>query len=85
MMVTNCWLGITIIVELGLGFVMLPFNTRYLGPADYGLWMLAASIVSYFPVLDLGYAASMDRFVAFYRARRDPQRRTSAESRTVNR
>ncbi len=64
---------ITIIVELGLGFVMLPFNTRYLGPADYGLWMLAASIVSYFPVLDLGYAASMDRFVAFYRARRDPR------------
>lgn len=67
--VTARW--ITIVVELVLGFVMLPFNTRHLGPAEYGLWMLAASIVSYFPVLDLGYAASMDRFVAFYRARRD--------------
>lgn len=64
---------ITILLEIGLGFVMLPFNTRYLGPADYGLWMLAASIVSYFPVLDLGYGASIDRFVAFYRARRDPR------------
>lgn len=69
--VTARW--ITIVVELALGFLMLPFNTRYLGPADYGLWMLAASIVSYFPVLDLGYAASIDRFVAFYRARRDAQ------------
>lgn len=62
---------ITIAVELFLGFVMLPLNTRYLGPDDYGLWMLAASIVAYFPVLDLGYAGAMDRFVAHYRATRD--------------
>jgi O-antigen/teichoic acid export membrane protein len=67
--VTVRW--VTIVVELGLGFLMLPFNTRHLGAADYGLWMLAASVVSYFPVLDLGYASSMDRFVAHYRARRD--------------
>ena len=62
---------ITIAVELTLGFVMLPFNMRYLGADDYGLWMLAASIVAYFPVLDLGYAGAMDRFVAHYRAKRD--------------
>jgi hypothetical protein len=61
----------TIAVELMLGVVMLPFNTRYLGAEDYGLWMLAASIVAYFPVLDLGYAGAMDRFIAHYRARRD--------------
>jgi O-antigen/teichoic acid export membrane protein len=64
---------IAIVVELGLGFVMLPFNTRHLGAADYGLWMLAASIVAYFPVLDLGYAGAMDRFVAHYRTKRDAQ------------
>jgi O-antigen/teichoic acid export membrane protein len=62
---------ITIAVELMLGLVMLPFNTRYLGAEDYGLWMLAASIVAYFPVLDLGYAGAMDRFIAHYRAKRD--------------
>lgn len=62
---------ITIAVELALGIVMLPFNTRYLGAEDYGLWMLAASIVAYFPVLDLGYAGAMDRFIAHYRAKRD--------------
>jgi O-antigen/teichoic acid export membrane protein len=64
---------ITIVVELVLGFVMLPFNTRYLGAEDYGLWMLAASIVAYFPVLDLGYAGAMDRFIAHYRAKREAQ------------
>jgi O-antigen/teichoic acid export membrane protein len=63
---------VTLAVELLLGLVMLPFNTRYLGASDYGLWILAASIVAYFPVLDLGYTGAMERFVAHYRARRDP-------------
>jgi O-antigen/teichoic acid export membrane protein len=60
-------------VELVLGLVMLPFNTHHLGAAEYGLWVLAASIVAYFPIADLGYAAAMERFVAHYRARRDAQ------------
>ena len=64
---------VTIVVEMVLGIVMLPFNTGYLGVEAYGLWMLAASIVAYFPVLDLGYAGAMDRFIAHYRAKRDAQ------------
>ena len=62
---------VTLAVELGLGLVMLPFNARHLGASEYGLWMLAASIVAYFPVLDLGYGAAMERFVAHHRAQRD--------------
>ncbi len=62
---------VTLVVELMLGIVMLPFNTRHLGASDYGLWMLAASIVAYFPILDLGYGGAMERFVAYYRARKD--------------
>jgi O-antigen/teichoic acid export membrane protein len=57
-------------VELVVGLLMLPFNTHYLGASDYGLWMLAASIVAYFPVLDLGYGGAMERFVAHYRTQR---------------
>src|SRR5262245_39083386 len=57
--------------ELLLGLVMLPFNTRHLGASEYGLWMLTASFVAYFPVLDLGYGAAMERFVAHHRAQRD--------------
>jgi O-antigen/teichoic acid export membrane protein len=61
----------TIAVELVLGLVMLPLNLHYLGQSDYGLWMLAASIVAYFPVMELGYGWAMDRFVAHYRALRN--------------
>ena len=62
---------VTLAIELLLGIVMLPVNTRHLGQSDYGLWMLAASIVAYFPVFELGYAAAMERFVAHYRTQRD--------------
>ena len=47
---------VTLAVELLLGVVMLPINAHHLGQSDYGLWMLAASIVAYFPVFELGYA-----------------------------
>ncbi len=62
---------VAIVVEAALGLVMLPFNVAHLGQAGYGLWMLAASVTTYFSILDLGYAGSVVRFVAHYRARRD--------------
>jgi O-antigen/teichoic acid export membrane protein len=62
---------LTLAIEMALGLVMLPYNAHHLGTSDYGLWMLAASIVAYFPVLDLGYGLAMERFVAHYRSRRD--------------
>ena len=62
---------VTLAVELVLGLLMLPINTRYLGASDYGLWILSASIVAYFPVLDLGYGSAMERFIAHYRTQKD--------------
>ncbi len=38
------YLGIGI--EAILGLLILPFNVRMLGAAEYGLWMLAASVVA---------------------------------------
>jgi O-antigen/teichoic acid export membrane protein len=64
---------VTLALELLLGLLMLPFNARHLGASDYGLWMLAASIVAYFPIIDLGYSGALERFVAHYRARREAQ------------
>jgi O-antigen/teichoic acid export membrane protein len=64
---------VTLALELLLGLLMLPFNARHLGASDYGLWMLAASIVAYFPIIDLGYGGALERFVAHYRARREAQ------------
>ena len=63
----------TLALEMLVGLVMLPFNANHLGASEYGLWMLAASIVAYFPVLDLGLGNAMERAVARYRAERDPE------------
>jgi O-antigen/teichoic acid export membrane protein len=60
-------------VEMAVGIVVLPFNIAHLGKAAYGLWMLTTSITGYFSVLDLGYSGALVKFVAQYRARRDPK------------
>jgi Na+-driven multidrug efflux pump len=51
----------------------LPFNVTHLGPAAYGVWLLAASVTIHFSVLDLGFGGAFVRFVAQYRARRNPR------------
>ena len=58
-------------VNLGLGLVMLPFNVAHLGQSTYGLWVLAASVTSYFSLLDMGYGSAQVKFAAQYRALRD--------------
>ena len=63
---------VTLGLEMILGLVMLPINAHHLGAAEYGLWMLAASVVAYFPILDLGLGSAMERAVAHHRAQRDP-------------
>ncbi len=62
---------LAIAIEAMLGLVILPFNVAHLGKAAYGLWMLTASVTTYFSVLDLGYSGALVKFVAQYRARRD--------------
>src|SRR5439155_20477745 len=57
--------------DAAIGLLLLPFNVRHLGPSAYGLWMLTASMTTYFSVLDLGFGGSIVRFVAHYRAKRD--------------
>jgi len=64
---------VTLVLEMVVGLLMLPFNANHLGASEYGLWMLAASIVAYFPVLDLGLGSAMERAVAHHRAERDPE------------
>jgi O-antigen/teichoic acid export membrane protein len=62
---------LAIVIEAIVGLLVLPFNIAHLGTAAYGLWMLTASVTTYFSVLDLGYAGALVRFVAQYRAKRD--------------
>jgi O-antigen/teichoic acid export membrane protein len=60
-----------IAVNAVVGLLVLPINIHYLGASAYGLWMLTASITTYFSVLELGYGGAVIKFVAEYRARRD--------------
>jgi O-antigen/teichoic acid export membrane protein len=53
-----------IILDALIGLVLLPFNVHHLGQSAYGLWMLTASMTTYFSVLDLGFGGSIVKFVA---------------------
>jgi O-antigen/teichoic acid export membrane protein len=58
-------------INVGLGIVLMPFTVRHLGPSEYGLWMLVASLTYYFQLLDLGYGSGLVRHVVDADARGD--------------
>ena len=60
-------LGVTIV----MGIFLMPFTMNHLGKAEYGLWMLAASMTAYLQLLDLGYGNGLVRQIAQADARRD--------------
>ncbi|HXH05030.1 MAG TPA: oligosaccharide flippase family protein [Vicinamibacterales bacterium] len=60
-----------LLVNIVLGAFLLPFTIRHLGKADYGLWMLAASLTAYLQLLDLGYGNGLVRQLARADARGD--------------
>jgi O-antigen/teichoic acid export membrane protein len=62
---------LAIAIDALIGLMLLPFNVHHLGKSAYGLWMLTASMTTYFSVLDLGFGGSIVKFVAHYRAKRD--------------
>jgi O-antigen/teichoic acid export membrane protein len=62
---------LAIALDALIGLMLLPFNVRHLGQSAYGLWMLTASMTTYFSILDLGFGGSIVKFVAHYRAKRD--------------
>lgn len=59
---------ITILVKLLVGLIYTPFMLRTMGASEYGIYSLAASIVSYLTVLDLGFGNAIIRYTAKYRA-----------------
>jgi O-antigen/teichoic acid export membrane protein len=64
---------LALVIDAVIGFVVLPYTVRHLGKSAYGLWMLTASITGYFTALQLGYGGALVKFVAEFRARRDPR------------
>lgn len=56
---------------LATWFVLTPFLLGRLGPAEYGLWVLAGSLASYGLLLDFGLAGAVAKYVAEHAARND--------------
>jgi O-antigen/teichoic acid export membrane protein len=63
---------LSVAAEMMTGLVTLPFNLHHLGADAYGLWMLTAGVTIHFSILDLGYGGAMVKFIAQYRAWKDP-------------
>ncbi len=51
-----------------VGLVYTPFLLRTLGQSEYGLYALAASVIAYLTVLDLGFGNAVIRYTAKFRA-----------------
>jgi O-antigen/teichoic acid export membrane protein len=62
---------VLLIVNIVTGIFLMPFTMRHLGTAEYGLWMLAASMTAYLQLLDLGYGNGLVRQVTQADARGD--------------
>jgi O-antigen/teichoic acid export membrane protein len=63
------WAGMVALMLAG--FLVAPFLVHRLGETVYGLWILIASLTSYFGLFDLGVRGSVGRYIAFHRARDD--------------
>ena len=57
------------IVGLAVGFVTMPLVVHHLGAAEFGLWVLATSLVGYLSVLDLGLSPTLVNAAAALLAR----------------
>lgn len=50
------------------GLLYTPYLLRMLGPSEYGLYSLAASLIAYLVVLDFGFGNAIVRYTAKFRA-----------------
>lgn len=57
-----------IIFNILIGVLYTPLLLRELGQAEYGLYSLAASVIAYLTLLDLGFGNAIVRYTAKYRA-----------------
>jgi len=59
------------IVQMASAFVFMPLLVPRFGLADYGIYLLASSLSGYFGLMDLGVGASVVKYVAEHRAKRE--------------
>ena len=51
-----------------VGLLYIPFMLRMMGTSEYGLYSIAASVIAYLTILDLGFGNAIVRYTAKFRA-----------------
>lgn len=59
---------VVLVLQNLVGLLYTPFMLRMMGKSEYGLYSIAASIVAYLTVLDLGFGNAVVRYTAKYKA-----------------
>lgn len=59
---------VSICLNMIVGLIYTPYMLRMLGQSEFGLYSLAASIIAYLTVLDLGFGNAIIRYTAKFRA-----------------
>jgi O-antigen/teichoic acid export membrane protein len=75
------WVGT--IALMAVGFFLSPFILHHLGNLDYGVWVMAISVVGYLGLLDFGLQSSVLRFVSKGHTQGDHQSSSRALSAVV--
>ena len=64
--VASNWVGF--FLNAAVTLVLTPYVLRELGPARYGIWVLTASVIGYYGLLDLGFRAGVTQYLTRYLA-----------------
>jgi len=56
-----------LVVVAACTVVLTPVMIHHLGAVDYGVWILAGSVLDYYGLLDIGMRAAMFRYVGMFR------------------
>jgi len=59
------WFGLVVLAASNI--LLTPLMIHHLGAVDYGIWVLAGSVLDYYGLLDLGMRSAMFRYVAMFR------------------
>lgn len=62
--VVSNWGGF--VVSAAVTLILTPFVLHHLGEARYGIWVLTASIVGYYGLLDLGFRSGVTQYLTRY-------------------
>lgn len=64
---------ISLLLTIGISFVMMPYLIHTLTDYWYGLWVVIGSLLGFYGVLDMGISSATQRYIAEAMPRNDPK------------